>query len=199
MDSAGDAGGAGKLVSHHVSQSSFNAMAKVAHLVNLLERTAACSCCKRWATHEFYSAGCFCAAVAVVGHGKRDRMLKENATGVAKELGGRDAMVSDEKRHRVNKAVLLEPTTAPNFRKESMLRTLLKVQFAVEERGATPRDLASRDFALHQFTEMFAAARGEEPKMLCTYISATKMTERVVRCIGVLPYVDLWECPAGAR
>jgi len=198
-DSAGDAEGAGKLVSHHVLKSSFNALAKVAHLVNLLQRTATCSCCKRWATHEFYSAGCFCAAVAVVGRGKRDRMLQENATGVAKELGRRDVMVSDEKRHRVNKAVLLEPTTARNVRKESMLSTLLKVQFALEARGATSRDMASSDFALHQFTEMFAAARGEEPKLLCTYISATKMTERVVRCIGVLPYVDPWKCSAGAR
>jgi len=50
---AGYAGGAGKLVSHHVLQENLNALAKVAHLFNLLWRTATCSCCKSWAADEF--------------------------------------------------------------------------------------------------------------------------------------------------
>jgi len=34
--------------------------------------------------------------------------------------------------------------------------------------------------------------------VLCTYISATKTTEGVVRCIGALPRVDPWVSPVGA-
>ena len=90
---AADVGGSGNLVSHHVLQGNLNALAKVAHLFNLLWRTATCSCCKSWAEDEFYSAGCFHPAVVVVGRRKRDRMLQENAAGVAKALEQRDATV----------------------------------------------------------------------------------------------------------
>jgi len=195
---AGDAGGSGKLVSHHVLQGNPNALAKVAHLFNLLWRTATCSCCKSWAEDEFYSAGCFHPAVVVVGRRKRDRMLQENAAGVAKALRKWDATVSNERGRVLNKALLLEPTTALNFRKESMLSTVFTMQFALELRGATTRDVAWRDFALHQLTGTFAAAGREEPKVLCTQISAPEMTEGVVRCIGALPHVDPWVCPVGA-
>jgi len=163
---AGDAGGAGKLVSHHVLQGTLNALVKVAHLFNLLWRTATCSCCKSWAADEFYSAGCFHPAVAVVEHRKRDRMLQKNAAGVAKTLGKRDATMSDERRRGVNKALLLEPTTALNFRTESILSTLFTVKFALEARRASTRALAWSDLTVHQFTGMFAAAGTEEPKML---------------------------------
>jgi len=37
---------------------------------------------------------------------------------------------------------------------------------------------------------MFQAAGEEEPKVLCTHISANKTTDGVVRCIGALPQVD---------
>jgi len=179
-------------------QGNLNALAKVAYLFNLLWRTATYSCCKRWVADEVYSSCCFHPAVAVVGRRKRGRMLQENAAGAAKALGKRDATVSDERRRGANKALLLEPTTALNFRKESMLSKLFTVQFALEARGATTSDLAWSDLAVHEFTGMLAAARGGDPKVLCTYISATKTTEGVVRCIGLLPHVDPWVCPVGA-
>jgi len=195
---AGGAGGTGKLVSHHVFQGSLNALAKVTRLFNLLWRTATCSCCGRWAAEEFYSAGCFHSADAVVGRRKRDRMLQENAAGVAKALGERDTTVSDERRRGVNKDHPLEPTTVLNFRQQSILSTLFTVHFYLEARGATTRDLAWSDFAAHQLTGMFATAGGEEPKVLFMYISATKTTEGLVPCIGALPHVDPWLCPVGA-
>jgi len=98
-----------------------------------------------------------------LGRRTRDRMLQENAAEVAKTLGKRDATVSDERRRGVNKALLMEPTTALNFRKESMLSTLFTMQSDIEARRATTRDLAWSFFAVHQFTGMFAPAGGDDP------------------------------------
>jgi len=71
------------------------------------------------------------------------------------------------------------------------------MQFALESRGATARELASSDMSVRTFLGMFHDD-GNPARLLCTYITATKTAEGIKRCIGVLPHVDPWVCPVGA-
>lgn len=186
----------GRLVSHHSLQGCLNALAKVSHLLNPLWRTATCACCRQWGVDEYLSGGSFYAATAVVGRRKRDRMLQETSAGTAKAKGKRKPTVSDEQRRRVAKA-LLETVGSQEFQKLSRINAVYTLQFALEARGATARDLGLSDVAVHTFPGLFSAG-GKDLEVLCFYISATKTTDGVVRCIGALPHVDAWLCPVGA-
>lgn len=75
-------------------QGNLNALAKVAQLNNLLWRTAACPCCRLWVTDEYKSAGSFHPAISVLTRRMRDRMLEENAAGMANAKGKRDPSVT---------------------------------------------------------------------------------------------------------
>ncbi|KAK1860159.1 hypothetical protein I4F81_002748 [Pyropia yezoensis] len=145
---------------------------------------------------EYLSGGSFYAATAVVGRRKRDRMLQETSAGTAKAKGKRKPTVSDEQRRRVAKA-LLETVGSQEFQKLSRINAVYTLQFALEARGATARDLGLSDVAVHTFPGLFSAG-GKDLEVLCFYISATKTTDGVVRCIGALPHVDAWLCPVGA-
>lgn len=183
-------------------QGHLNALAKVAHLFNLLWRSATCACCAPWRVDEYQSVGSFHAAVSVVGRRKRERMLQENAAGTAKALGKRDLSLSDVQRRVVSQGLLLQPTTALGLHKHAVLNALWILQFALDARGATARDLAWSDLAARVFAGMFGGGGtgpgSAGPDVLCAYISATKTSEGVVRCVGALPHVDPWLCPLGA-
>ena len=184
-------------MSHHVLLGNLNALSKVANLFNLLWRNAACSCCGHWATDEFLSVECFHPAVAVVGRRKRDRTLHENAAGVAKAKGKRDTSVTDEQRRAVSISLLLQAKTALEYNKDARLNALWLMQYALGSRRATARELTWTDLRFRAFAGMFADAQREVP-LLCTYFEATKTYEGFVHCIGALPHVDPWVCPAGA-
>lgn len=91
----------------------------------------------------------------------------------------------------------MAPTTAQQYRKQVVLNAVWVVQYALGARGATARDVAWSDLSVKTFDGMYPAAAGDA-RMLCTYISATKTSEGVVRCIGALPHVNLWLSPVGA-
>lgn len=195
-----DARPLGRLVGHHVLQGDLNALAKVANQYNPLWRSAACPCCASWRADEFLSAGSFHAAISVVGRRKRERMLQETAAGTAKALGKRNPSLSDEQRRAVSQALLLQSTTAMALHKHSVLNALWLMQFSLEARGATVRDLAWSDMAVHTFPGMFGGGEGAEmasPDTLCADISATKTSEGIVRCVGALPHKDAWLCALG--
>lgn len=189
--------GPGRLVSHHTVMGALNALAKVANVFNPLWRLSTCQCCKKWSVDEYLSAGSFHAATAIVERRKRDRLMQETSAGSAKALGKRKQAVTDEQRRGVAQALLLRPTTAAEFQRLSRLNAVYTLQFALAARGATARDLAWSDIAVNTFPGMFCAGGKDQP-VLCVYISATKTTEGVVRCIGALPHVEAWLCPAGA-
>jgi len=188
--------GTGRLVSHHTFMGALNALAKVANVSNPLWRLATCPCCRKWSVTEYQSAGSFHAATAIVERRKRDRLLQETSAGAAKALGKRKQLVTDEQRRGVAQALLLRPTTAVEFQRLSRLNALYLLQFAMAARGATARDMAWSDIAVNTFPGMFTASGKDQP-VLCFYVSATKTTEGVVRCIGALPHVDEWACVAG--
>lgn len=197
---AADAPPAGRLVGHHVLQGHLNALAKVANQYNPLWRSATCACCAAWGVDEYLSAGSFHAALSVVGRRKRERMLQESAAGTAKALGKRDPSLSDDQRRSVSQGLLLQPTTAMALHRHSLLNALWIVQFSLDARGATVRDLAWSDLAARTFPGMFGGGGGAAPgpDVLCAYISATKTSEGVVRCVGALPHEDPWLCALGA-
>lgn len=185
-----------RLVSHHTVMGALNALAKTANMCNPLWRLATCACCRKWSVPEYESAGSFHAGTAIVERRKRDRLLQETSAGSAKALGKRKQLVSDEQRRGVAQALLLRPTTAVEFQRLSRLNALYLLQFAMAARGATARDMTWSDIAVNTFPGMFPAGGKEQP-VLCFYVSATKTTEGVVRCIGALPHVDEWACIAG--
>jgi len=188
--------GPGRLVSHHTVMGALNALAKVANVCNPLWRLATCPCCRKWSLAEYQSAGSFHAATAIVERRKRDRLLQETSAGSAKALGKQKQLVTDEQRRGVAQALLLRPTTAVEFQRLSRLNALYLLQFAMAARGATARDMAWSDIAVNTLPGMFTASGKDQP-VLCFYVSATKTTEGVVRCIGALPHVDEWACVPG--
>jgi len=70
------------------------------------------------------------------------------------------------------------------------------MQYALEARGGTARELAVSDMSARTFVGMFMDD-GNPARVLCTYITATKTTEGITRCIGALPHVDPWLFPDG--
>lgn len=71
------------------------------------------------------------------------------------------------------------------------------LRYALEARGATARKRTWSGLAIRTFPGMFSAdGRGFE--VLCTDISATNSSERVLRCIGALPHLDPWLSHVGA-
>jgi len=187
----------GRLVSHHVVGGNLNALAKIATLFNVLWRTATCACCKEWTVDDYKSAGSFHPAVSVKRRRQRDQRLQETAAGEAKALGKRNHTLADAQRRGVCLALLLEPTSSEQYGKNVNLNTVWVMQFALESRGATARELAWSDMAVRTFPGMFNDD-GHAVQVLCTYITATKTAEGITRCIGALPHVDPWLCPVGA-
>ena len=187
----------GKLVSHHVLGGNLNALAKIATLFKVLWRTATCTCCKSWTVDDYKSAGSFHPAVSVKRRRQRDQRLQDTAAGEAKALGKRNHALGDTQRRGVCLSLLLEPTTAEQYGRNVNLNTVWVMQFALESRGATARELAWSDMSVRTFAGMFHDD-GNPARLLCTYITATKTTEGITRCIGALPHVDPWVCPVGA-
>lgn len=128
---------------------------------------------------------------------KPDRLLEKTPAGSSKALGKRKQVVADDQLRGVSKTLRLKPRTAQEFQKLSRLNAAYTLPFALEARGGTASDLAWSDVAVNTFPGMFSAG-GKDLEVLCVYMSATKMTEGAVRCIGALPHVDPWLCPVGA-
>jgi len=187
---------AGKLVSHHVIGGNLNALAKIATLFNVLWRTATSACCKAWTVDDYQSAGSFHPAVSVKRRRQRDQRLQEGAAGVGKAMGKRNHTVSDAQRRDVCLSLLVTPTTWDASTKNVNLNTVWVMQYALEARGATARQLTFSDMAARTFVGMFNDD-GKPARVLCTYITATKTIEGITRCIGALPHDDPWLCPIG--
>lgn len=146
------------------------------------------------------SADSFHAAISVSGRRKRERMLEETAAGTAKALEKRNPLLPEEQRRAISQALLLQFTATMALHKHSVLNALRLMQFSLDARGATVRDLAWSDMAVRTVPGMFGGGEGAamaSPDTVCAYFSATKTSEGVVRCAGALPQKDAWLCALG--
>jgi len=122
--------------------------------------------------------GSFHPALSVKRRRHRDQGLQDTAVGEAKALGKRNHALEDTQRRGVCLSLLLEPTTAEQYGSNVNLNTVWVMQFALESRGATARELAWSDMSVRTFPGMFHDD-GNPARLLCTYITATKTAEGI--------------------
>ncbi|KAK1864975.1 hypothetical protein I4F81_007511 [Pyropia yezoensis] len=79
-------------------------------------------------------------AKLVVTQSKRQRVLEDNAAGVAKATGQRDPSLPNSQRRTLEERMVLKATTETDVYKSMMLGSLFSMSLFLKARGAKTRD-----------------------------------------------------------
>lgn len=166
-----------------------SALATVASELNQLWAGCKRVSCAMYDVEAYDSVGSCEPAKLVVTQSKCQRVLEDNAAGVAKATGQRDLSLPNYQGRIMEERMVLKATTETDVYKSMMLGSLFSMSLFLKAQGAKTRGLEVSDRAIKLFPSMFCVG-GDNIDVLCSYMKATTTVEGSVYNLGSIGHTE---------